>query len=215
MFPSVLQVSSYSILETHQRHRGFVLDGNRNNSDLGYFHTAGRAWSCWFWYDKFGLQRQAPENMSTPSSANHTVHAGIVNSFRPNAAKSKQSVWCYFVSSIETSHGRCSINNSCDTFSPVSQMSCIKCFKIVTSVRSVRGADWLCASVLFDHQFYKSVKDWWLFGFYFCMPLAWTAVFYTLMTRKMLRNTESTLSDHTKQVSDPPVCMFEQQVIAL
>ncbi|KAM8854902.1 endothelin receptor type B isoform 2-T2 [Spinachia spinachia] len=48
-------------------------------------------------------------------------------------------------------------------------------------------------------QFYKSAKDWWLFGFYFCLPLAWTAVFYTLMTRKMLRNTENTLSDHTKQ----------------
>uniref|UniRef100_A0A3Q3G1P1 Endothelin receptor type B n=1 Tax=Labrus bergylta TaxID=56723 RepID=A0A3Q3G1P1_9LABR len=48
-------------------------------------------------------------------------------------------------------------------------------------------------------QFYKSVKDWWLFGFYFCMPLAWTAVFYALMTRKMLKNTENTLSDHTKQ----------------
>ncbi|XP_053184230.1 endothelin receptor type B-like [Scomber japonicus] len=48
-------------------------------------------------------------------------------------------------------------------------------------------------------QFYKSLKDWWLFGFYFCMPLVWTAVFYTLMTRKMLRNTENTLSDYTKQ----------------
>ncbi|XP_051259881.1 endothelin receptor type B-like isoform X2 [Dicentrarchus labrax] len=48
-------------------------------------------------------------------------------------------------------------------------------------------------------QFYKSVKDWWLFGFYFCMPLAWTSIFYILMTRKMLRNTENTLSDHTKQ----------------
>ncbi|KAF3694803.1 Endothelin receptor type B [Channa argus] len=48
-------------------------------------------------------------------------------------------------------------------------------------------------------QFYKSVKDWWLFGFYFCMPLLWTGVFYTLMTRKMLRNSENTLSDHTKQ----------------
>ncbi|XP_068591480.1 endothelin receptor type B [Cebidichthys violaceus] len=48
-------------------------------------------------------------------------------------------------------------------------------------------------------QFYKSAKDWWLFGFYFCMPLAWTAVFYTLMTRKMLRNTKNTISDHTKQ----------------
>lgn len=49
-------------------------------------------------------------------------------------------------------------------------------------------------------KFYKSAKDWWLFGFYFCLPLAWTALFYTLMTRKMLRNTENTLSDHTKQV---------------
>ncbi|KAM3608139.1 uncharacterized protein V6R79_019887 [Siganus canaliculatus] len=49
-------------------------------------------------------------------------------------------------------------------------------------------------------QFYKSVKDWWLFSFYFCMPLVWTAVFYTLMTRKMLRNTENALSSHTKQV---------------
>ncbi|RVE57929.1 hypothetical protein OJAV_G00204170 [Oryzias javanicus] len=48
-------------------------------------------------------------------------------------------------------------------------------------------------------QMYKAVKDWWLFGFYFCMPLAWTAVFYTLMTRKMLRNTENTLSEHIKQ----------------
>ncbi|XP_047457066.1 endothelin receptor type B-like isoform X1 [Mugil cephalus] len=48
-------------------------------------------------------------------------------------------------------------------------------------------------------QFYKAVKDWWLFGFYFCMPLAWTAVFYTLMTRKMLRNTENTLTEHIKQ----------------
>ncbi|KAM4609075.1 endothelin receptor type B-like [Polymixia lowei] len=48
-------------------------------------------------------------------------------------------------------------------------------------------------------QFYKSVKDWWLFGFYFCMPLVCTAVFYALMTRKMLRNARNTLSDHTKQ----------------
>ncbi|XP_018558639.2 endothelin receptor type B [Lates calcarifer] len=48
-------------------------------------------------------------------------------------------------------------------------------------------------------QFYKSVKDWWLFGFYFCMPLAWTTVFYALMTQKMLRKTENTLSNHTKQ----------------
>ncbi|CAM9156968.1 unnamed protein product, partial [Lampetra planeri] len=48
-------------------------------------------------------------------------------------------------------------------------------------------------------QFYKSIKDWWLFGFYFCMPLVWTAVFYALMTRKMLKNAENRKSDHTKQ----------------
>uniref|UniRef100_A0A8C6WU04 Endothelin receptor type B n=1 Tax=Neogobius melanostomus TaxID=47308 RepID=A0A8C6WU04_9GOBI len=48
-------------------------------------------------------------------------------------------------------------------------------------------------------QLYKSVKDWWLFGFYFCMPLLWTAVFYTLMTRKMLRKNSEALTDHTKQ----------------
>nr|XP_046259495.1 endothelin receptor type B-like [Scatophagus argus] len=57
-------------------------------------------------------------------------------------------------------------------------------------------------------QFYKSVKDWWLFGFYFCMPLAWTAVFYTLMTRKMLRNTKNTLSDHTKQRREVAKAVF-------
>ncbi|KAK0145001.1 Endothelin receptor type B [Merluccius polli] len=48
-------------------------------------------------------------------------------------------------------------------------------------------------------QFYKAVKDWWLFGFYFCLPLVWTAVFYALMTSKMLRHTENTLGDHSKQ----------------
>ncbi|KAG7282898.1 hypothetical protein CRUP_018398 [Coryphaenoides rupestris] len=48
-------------------------------------------------------------------------------------------------------------------------------------------------------QSYKAVKDWWLFGFYFCMPLVWTAVFYALMMRKMIRSLENTLSDHNKQ----------------
>ncbi|XP_035605081.1 endothelin receptor type B-like [Oncorhynchus keta] len=48
-------------------------------------------------------------------------------------------------------------------------------------------------------QFYKSVKDWWLFGFYFCVPLACTAVFYTLMARKMLRKNENTLGNYTIQ----------------
>ncbi|CAL8268219.1 unnamed protein product [Lota lota] len=48
-------------------------------------------------------------------------------------------------------------------------------------------------------QFYKLVKDWWLFGFYFCMPLVWTAVFYTLMCRRMLRTSENTLNNRHKQ----------------
>ncbi|XP_028837425.1 endothelin receptor Ba isoform X2 [Denticeps clupeoides] len=49
--------------------------------------------------------------------------------------------------------------------------------------------------------FYKSAKDWWLFGFYFCMPLACTAVFYTLMTSEMLKKNgmQIALSDHLKQ----------------
>lgn len=55
------------------------------------------------------------------------------------------------------------------------------------------------ASSAVSTQFYQSVKDWWLFGFYFCLPLTWTAVFYALMARKMLK-TKNTLSDHTKQV---------------
>lgn len=62
--------------------------------------------------------------------------------------------------------------------------------------------------VTFNQQFYKSVKDWWLFGFYFLMPLAWTGIFYTLMTRKMLKNTENTLSDHTKQVVHSSIFFF-------
>lgn len=58
--------------------------------------------------------------------------------------------------------------------------------------------------LMFNQQFYKSVKDWWLFGFYFCMPLAWTAIFYSQMTRKMLSNVET--YNHTKQVST--LCKF-------
>ncbi|XP_074849326.1 endothelin-1 receptor isoform X2 [Carettochelys insculpta] len=53
------------------------------------------------------------------------------------------------------------------------------------------------------YKFYKNAKDWWLFGFYFCVPLACTAVFYTLMTCEMLnrrnRNLRIALSEHLKQ----------------
>ncbi|XP_041857890.1 endothelin receptor type B [Melanotaenia boesemani] len=62
-------------------------------------------------------------------------------------------------------------------------------------------------------QFYKAVKDWWLFGFYFCMPLAWTAVFYTLMTRKMLKNTERTLSEHIKQRREVAKTVFSLVIV--
>ncbi|XP_042314596.1 endothelin receptor type B [Sceloporus undulatus] len=51
-------------------------------------------------------------------------------------------------------------------------------------------------------QLYKEVKDWWLFSFYFCLPLAVTALFYTLMTCEMLRKKSGmqiALNDHLKQ----------------
>ncbi|XP_026524560.1 endothelin-1 receptor [Notechis scutatus] len=52
-------------------------------------------------------------------------------------------------------------------------------------------------------KFYVTIKDWWLFGFYFCMPLACTAFFYTLMTCEMLNRRKSNLrialSEHLKQ----------------
>uniref|UniRef100_A0A8C5J343 Endothelin receptor type B n=1 Tax=Junco hyemalis TaxID=40217 RepID=A0A8C5J343_JUNHY len=50
--------------------------------------------------------------------------------------------------------------------------------------------------------FYKQAKDWWLFSFYFCLPLAITAFFYTLMTCEMLRKKSGmqiALNDHLKQ----------------
>ncbi|XP_010888906.2 endothelin receptor Ba [Esox lucius] len=51
-------------------------------------------------------------------------------------------------------------------------------------------------------RFYKSAKDWWLFTVYFCLPLAVTAIFYTLMTCEMLRKkngVQIALTDHLKQ----------------
>ncbi|XP_029021196.1 endothelin receptor type B-like [Betta splendens] len=51
-------------------------------------------------------------------------------------------------------------------------------------------------------QFYKEKKDWWLFGFYFCLPLACTGFFYTLMSLEMLSRRKGmriALNDHMKQ----------------
>ncbi|XP_071979610.1 endothelin receptor type B-like [Engystomops pustulosus] len=50
--------------------------------------------------------------------------------------------------------------------------------------------------------FYQEVKVWWLFGFYFCLPLACTGVFYTLMSCEMLsmkNGMRIALNDHMKQ----------------
>lgn len=53
-------------------------------------------------------------------------------------------------------------------------------------------------------QFYRDAKDWWLFSFYFCVPLICSAVFYGLMTWEMLRHQKGSLrialSEHLKQV---------------
>ncbi|KAL4648828.1 endothelin B receptor-like isoform X2 [Arapaima gigas] len=51
-------------------------------------------------------------------------------------------------------------------------------------------------------KFYQNVKDWWLFGFYFCLPLACTGIFYTLMSCEMLSRKKGmriALNDHMKQ----------------
>ncbi|XP_038555268.1 endothelin receptor type B-like isoform X1 [Micropterus salmoides] len=51
-------------------------------------------------------------------------------------------------------------------------------------------------------KFYQDVKDWWLFGFYFCFPLACTGIFYTLMSSEMLSRKKGmriALNDHMKQ----------------
>lgn len=61
------------------------------------------------------------------------------------------------------------------------------------------------SSLFLTEQFYQDVKDWWLFGFYFCMPLVCTAIFYTLMTCEMLNRRNGSLrialSEHLKQVN--------------
>ncbi|KAF3838026.1 hypothetical protein F7725_009794 [Dissostichus mawsoni] len=51
-------------------------------------------------------------------------------------------------------------------------------------------------------KLYHDMKDWWLFGFYFCFPLACTGVFYTLMSCEMLSRKKGmriALNDHMKQ----------------
>ncbi|XP_062852295.1 endothelin receptor type Aa [Trichomycterus rosablanca] len=61
-------------------------------------------------------------------------------------------------------------------------------------------------------KLYVQAKDWWLFGFYFCVPLACTALFYTLMTFEMLSHRNGSLrialSDHLKQRREVAKAVF-------
>ncbi|CAK6958636.1 endothelin receptor type Aa [Scomber scombrus] len=60
--------------------------------------------------------------------------------------------------------------------------------------------------------FYREAKDWWLFGFYFCVPLLCTAVFYTMMTCEMLNHRNGSLrialSEHLKQRREVAKAVF-------
>uniref|UniRef100_A0A3Q1EHS7 Endothelin-1 receptor n=2 Tax=Acanthochromis polyacanthus TaxID=80966 RepID=A0A3Q1EHS7_9TELE len=61
-------------------------------------------------------------------------------------------------------------------------------------------------------KFYRDAKDWWLFGFYFCVPLLCSAVFYGLMTFEMLRHQKGSLrislSEHLKQRREVAKAVF-------
>ncbi|XP_056135973.1 endothelin receptor type Aa [Lampris incognitus] len=61
-------------------------------------------------------------------------------------------------------------------------------------------------------MYYKGIKDWWLFGFYFCVPLICTAIFYTLMTCEMLNHRNGSLrialSEHLKQRREVAKAVF-------
>ncbi|XP_029310464.1 endothelin receptor type B-like [Cottoperca gobio] len=60
--------------------------------------------------------------------------------------------------------------------------------------------------------FYRDAKDWWLFAFYFCVPLLCSAVFYGLMTCEMLRHQKGSLrialSEHLKQRREVAKAVF-------
>ncbi|KAM9426765.1 endothelin receptor type B-like [Pholidichthys leucotaenia] len=65
--------------------------------------------------------------------------------------------------------------------------------------------------------FYRDAKDWWLFGFYFCVPLACSAIFYGLMTCEMLRHQKgslrTSLSEHLKQRREVAKAVFSLVLI--
>ncbi|XP_028419424.1 endothelin receptor type B [Perca flavescens] len=61
-------------------------------------------------------------------------------------------------------------------------------------------------------MFYRDAKDWLLFGFYFCVPVVCSAVFYGLMTCEMLRHQKGSLrialSEHLKQRREVAKAVF-------
>ncbi|KAM8881548.1 endothelin receptor type B-like isoform 1-T1 [Synchiropus picturatus] len=65
--------------------------------------------------------------------------------------------------------------------------------------------------------FYRDAKDFWLFGFYFCVPVIFSAVFYGLMTCEMLRHQKGSLrmslSDHLKQRREVAKAVFSLVLI--
>ncbi|XP_058480608.1 endothelin receptor type B-like isoform X2 [Solea solea] len=65
--------------------------------------------------------------------------------------------------------------------------------------------------------FYRDAKDWWLFGFYFCVPLACSVIFYGLMTCEMLRHQRGSLrislSEHLKQRREVAKAVFSLVLI--
>uniref|UniRef100_A0A3B4FJE2 Endothelin B receptor-like n=1 Tax=Pundamilia nyererei TaxID=303518 RepID=A0A3B4FJE2_9CICH len=58
-------------------------------------------------------------------------------------------------------------------------------------------------NVLAATTHYIEAKDWWFFGFYFCIPLACSAIFYSLMTCEMIQHEKESLkislTEHLKQ----------------
>ncbi|XP_056442322.1 endothelin receptor type Aa [Gadus chalcogrammus] len=66
-------------------------------------------------------------------------------------------------------------------------------------------------------RYYKDMKDWWLFGFYFCVPLLCTAIFYTLMACEMLNHRNGSLrialSEHLKQRREVAKAVFSLVLI--
>nr|XP_057921854.1 endothelin receptor type B-like [Doryrhamphus excisus] len=130
---------------------------------------------------------------------------------------------------------------SVDRYRAVASWSRVRCTGIPTATAVAIVSIWLLSAVLalpeavgfdlvtFEYKnvtmttcmlqprspfmtFYRDAKDWWLFGFYFCVPLVCSALFYSLMTCEMLRHQKGTLcialSEHLKQRREVAKAVF-------